>query len=98
MKDFVLDSFAVISYLNDEAGSEKVAEIFERCVAEEKLALFCVINWGEVYYHALRTGGEKKADFALQLIRSLPINIIEANKELTLQAAKCRMQMLLQLP
>jgi len=42
---------------------------------------------GRGYNHALRTGGEEKARLAEEIMRALPINLIEANKELTLQAA-----------
>jgi predicted nucleic acid-binding protein len=48
----------------------------------------CVVNIGEVYYHALRVGGEQKANLALEIIKALPIEIVEANINLTLQAAE----------
>jgi ribonuclease VapC len=47
----------------------------------------CIINWGEVIYHALRSGGEKTAQLAEEAMRALPLHLVEANKELTLQAA-----------
>jgi predicted nucleic acid-binding protein len=47
----------------------------------------CVVNLGEVYYHALRVGGEQKAKLLLEVVKALPIDIIEANINLTLQAA-----------
>ena len=54
----------------------------------EKAELFlCVINWGEIYYITLRNFDIKRAELFRETIARYPINIVEANKELTLQAA-----------
>lgn len=88
MKSIVLDSYAVIAYLNREEGYSKVSEIFTECVEANQKAFLCVVNLGEIYYHALRVGGEKKAQLALEAVRILPIEIIEANLHLTINAAE----------
>ncbi|HEY9166470.1 MAG TPA: type II toxin-antitoxin system VapC family toxin [Candidatus Kryptonia bacterium] len=87
MKSIVLDSFAVIAYLENEPGYETVAEIFDECVAKNSEASMCIINWGEVIYHTLRVGGEKAARLAEDGMATLPIQLVEANIELTHQAA-----------
>jgi predicted nucleic acid-binding protein len=48
----------------------------------------CVVNWGEMYYIALREGGDDKAELYRLTLVKYPITIIEANKELTIQAAR----------
>lgn len=88
MKPVVLDSYALIAYLNKESGYNKVVELFEQCVEKDVYALMCVVNIGEVYYHALRVGGEKKGKLFLEILKALPIEIVEANINLTLQAAE----------
>jgi len=88
LKRIVLDSYAVISYLNAESGASKVSEIFSDCISENQKALLCVVNLGEVYYHALRVSDEKKAQFVIEVIKALPIEIVEADVNLTLRAAK----------
>lgn len=88
MKPIVLDSYALISYLNKEQGYNVISEIFEKCVDSDEHAYMCVVNIGEVYYHALRVGGEQKAKLALEIVKALPIDIVEANISLTLQAAE----------
>ncbi len=90
MKLIVLDSYALIAYLNKEEGYNKVSEIFENCSAIDEYALMCVVNFGEVYYHALRVGGEPKAKLFLEIIKALPIEIIEADINLTLLAAEIK--------
>jgi uncharacterized protein len=87
MKAAVLDSYAVISYLDRESGYGEVAKLFEECVAKDREVFVCVVNWGEVIYHALRSGGKDMAKLAEDAMRALPIQVIDANKELTLQAA-----------
>ncbi|MEO8399277.1 MAG: type II toxin-antitoxin system VapC family toxin, partial [Ignavibacteriaceae bacterium] len=81
-------SYALISYLNKEKGYDKVSEFFRKLSEADEHALLCVINLGEIYYHGLRAGGKNKAELALNIIKALPINIIEANINLTLQAAE----------
>ena len=88
MKPIVLDSYALIAYLNKEEGYAIVSEIFEKCVDAGEYAFMCVVNLGEVYYHALRVGGEPKAKLVLEITKALPIDIVEANISLTLQAAE----------
>jgi predicted nucleic acid-binding protein len=88
MRSVVLDSYALIAYLNKEEGYAKVAEVFEKCAEADEYALLCVVNLGEVYYHALRVGGRQKAGLALEIINALPVEIIEADLNLTLQAAE----------
>jgi ribonuclease VapC len=50
----------------------------------------CIVNWGEIYYQVLRRFGDKKAQEVEQLIQTLPITLIEANKELTREAARIK--------
>jgi ribonuclease VapC len=50
----------------------------------------CVVNWGEVYYQVLRRFGDQKAQEIEQLIQALPITLVEANKELTREAARIK--------
>jgi ribonuclease VapC len=50
----------------------------------------CIVNWGEVYYQAMRRFGDQKAQETEQLIQTLPITLIEANQELTREAARIK--------
>ena len=90
MKATVLDSYAVIAYLQKQNKYEDVAELFDECITKNHEVFLCVINWGEVLYQALRTGGESRMRLADDVMRALPIQIIEANKDLTLQAARLK--------
>ncbi len=62
-------------------------DLFEKAVESSKPLLMCIVNWGEVYYQVLRRFGDQKAQEIEQLIQTLPITLVEANKELTREAA-----------
>lgn len=90
MKKYVFDSSALISFLDGEPNALIVAGIFEEIRDRDLEAHLCVINLGEVYYHFLRTGGEKTANTALESIQTLPLNIQYADEQLTLSAARTK--------
>jgi predicted nucleic acid-binding protein len=86
----VLDSWALLCYLEQEPGYEKIIELFEKAVESSKPLLMCIVNWGEVYYQVARRFGDTKAQEIEKLIQTLPITLIEANKELTHEAARIK--------
>lgn len=87
MKKYVLDSFALLAYAEGEEGGKEVARILKEGLADKAELIQCVINWGEMYYIALREGGKDRAEIYRMTLARYPITIVEANKELTLQAA-----------
>ena len=50
----------------------------------------CIVNWGEVYYQVARRFGEQKVQEMEYLIGTLPIKLIEADKDLTRRAAQIK--------
>ena len=86
----VLDSWALLCYLEQEPGYEKIIELFDKAVDSSKPLLMCIVNWGEVYYQVMRRFGDQKAQEIEQLIQTLPITLVEANKELTREAARIK--------
>lgn len=85
----VLDSWALLCYL-EEPGNEKIIDLFEKAVESSRPLLMSTVNWGEVYYQVVRRFGEAKAQEIEQLIQTLPITLVEANKELTREAARIK--------
>ncbi len=88
MKRYVLDSYSLLAYAENETGADEVEDILKRAL-EDKVELFlCVINWGEMYYIALREGGRERAELYKNTFARYPITVVEINKEITLQAAE----------
>jgi predicted nucleic acid-binding protein len=88
MKKYVLDTHSVIAYLEGEESGKGVISILENALEDKAEIFFCVVNWGEVYYIALREGGKERAELYLDTISKYPLTIVDADKELTLIAAK----------
>ena len=86
----VLDSWALLCYLEQEPGFEKMIELFEKAVESSKPLLMCIVNWGEVYYQVARRFGDQKAQEVEQLIETLPIKLVEADKDLTRETARIK--------
>ncbi|MFC2133801.1 type II toxin-antitoxin system VapC family toxin [Bacteroidota bacterium] len=87
---FVLDSYSLICYLEGEKNAEIVANILKAGVQDNAEIFMSVINWGEIYYIVLREQGEKEAELYLKTIARYPIKIIDADKEITSEAAKLK--------
>ena len=90
MKGFILDSYALIAYFEDEPGADKVERILEQAEKDRATLAMSIINWGEVYYSMYRSKGEEKAEEALLIMEQLPIKIIEIDRNIAYQAAKLK--------
>ena len=83
----VLDSWALLCYLEKESGFEKIIQVFEEAVNDFQPLLMTVINWGEVYYQVVRRYGDDRAREIEQLIGSFPIVLVDIDLNLTREAA-----------
>ncbi|MBV6478017.1 MAG: hypothetical protein HGGPFJEG_00764 [Ignavibacteria bacterium] len=88
MKKFVLDSYALLAYCEGEKSGIFVKDLLKKASFYEVEIFLSVINWGEMYYIGLRVGGKERTELYRSVISKYPISIIEANKEITLLAAK----------
>ena len=87
-RKYVLDSYALFSYIEGEKGAKIVAEILKEGIYNNAEIFMSVINWGEVYYTVLREQDKKVAELYLTTIERYPITIIDVNKASTLEAAE----------
>src|SRR5579859_4319919 len=64
MKIYVLDAGAIVRYLANGNGAEKVDALIQRAIKGEVQLFISVINWGEAFYSlAQKVGiGRAKAD------------------------------------
>jgi predicted nucleic acid-binding protein len=84
---YVLDSFAVVAYIEKEPGSWRVAEVLAQARRRQAEVLMCLVNFGEVAYIIEREHGLADAQDAIALLDQLPIQMITADRPLTLAAA-----------
>lgn len=85
-KQYVLDAYALLAFLEAEPGGEVVQELLQ---AADNIFFISVINLGEVYYTLWRERGKEAADlFALELCQFDNIVVIDANWERVRMAAQ----------
>ena len=84
---FVLDTFALIAYIQDEAGASRVQTLLEIAAKEKCRLLISIINLGEVLYIIERRGGISKVQDTLALIRQLSIEVLPADEQSVFSAA-----------
>jgi len=81
-KAIVLDSWAVIAYLEDERAAEKVADIIADAHEQEIQLLMSVVNAGEVWYIVARETSPADADASIKQLRDLGIEFVDADWDL----------------
>jgi len=89
---FVLDSYAVLAYLNAEPGQVQVSETLALAQDNHCQVILCHISLGEVLYITERRRGLTHAQRVLALVESLPLLNQEISRNLVLDAAHIKAQ------
>ena len=84
---YLLDSYALLAYLSDEPGAERIRELLALALQGRCRLCLCLINLGEVLYITERHRGLDKAHSLLALLDSLPLELLETTRDLVLDAA-----------
>ena len=84
----VLDSYSLIAYIEGEAGKDTMIEVFRSARDSGRPLFLSVVNWGEVYYITLREAGREQANQVAHVITTLPIQLVDVDRELAKQAAE----------
>ncbi len=85
-KAIVLDSWAIIAYLEDETAAEKIADLIADAHEQEIPLLMSVVNAGEVWYIAAREASVTDADASIKQLRDLGIELVDVDWELAKSA------------
>lgn len=90
MRNYVLDSYALLAYFQNEAGAAEVKGLLKKAAAGEVALFLSAVNFGEVAYITRRkAGAEKQRTFAIA-VETLPLTIVEAGKDQALAAAEIK--------
>ena len=87
MASKVLDSYALMAFFEDESGADRVRELILKAEENKVNLLMSVVNLGEVWYSIARTNSPEVADQYIGEIRGMAIEIVDADWQLTRQAA-----------
>jgi uncharacterized protein len=89
-KKGILDSFALLAYLKQEKGHEKVKNLFS---SDEHQSLMNDLNVGETFYILMRERGPERAEyFVSTILPTLPILTVSNTLEDVIEAAKIKAQ------
>src|SRR5262245_49786770 len=88
MKAVVLDSWAVVSYFEDEPSATKIEDIMAEAHESGVPLLMTVVNAGEVWYSVARKRSEKEADQSIRDIADLGIILVDIDWNLTKESAQ----------
>jgi predicted nucleic acid-binding protein len=83
----VLDAHALMVFLEEEPGFEKIEALFTSAVENDEPLLMSAVNLGEVFYIVHRECGAAKAEEIEALTRTLPLEIVAADWPLVREAA-----------
>ena len=87
-KAYVLDSWAILSFFHDEPAAEKVETIIAEAHAHSIPMFMSVVNAAEVWYIIARRRSQSDANAAIQSLRQLGIDFVEAHWELAHEAGR----------
>ena len=87
-KAYVLDTWAVIAYLEDEPSGEQVEELIASAHEEQIPIYMSVVNVGEVWYTLAREVSAEDANASVKSLHDLRIQFEDADWNLTQEAAR----------
>jgi ribonuclease VapC len=90
LKRYVLDSFALIAFFENEPAADKVAGILRNINGNKARGFMSVINWGEIYYNTMREAGIYEAEKVIEQFSKHSIQLVDADRDLTYRAAKLK--------
>jgi ribonuclease VapC len=83
----VLDSYALMAFFEDEPGADLVRGLLLKAEESDIKLMMSVVNLGEVWYSIARTTSPETADQYIHEIHGMAIDIVDADWQITHQAA-----------
>lgn len=90
MPPFLLDSFALLRFLQKEPGGEVVRDLLYQAQREQAACLMNIINLGEVLYTTRRRFGAEARMRVFIAVRQMGIDILPCPDELVFRAAELK--------
>ncbi len=90
MKSILFDSYAILKYVEDEAGADQVERLLRSASEDSTKAYMSEINLGEVYYLTIRRIGLQAAKAHLEQVRQLPIQVVSPTTDLIMRASEVK--------
>jgi predicted nucleic acid-binding protein len=92
MVTYVLDSSAVLRYLDDEPGANRVAEVIKSHLAGSCEAAISALHWGEVAGITCKKRGSQAMEAVLEGLRAFGIRVVDVDGSRAVRAALIRVK------
>ena len=89
-KTYVLDTSAILTYIEDEDGADYVENLLIEAESEKINVLVSFISLTEVFYITLQELDESIAHERIKLLKSLSIKIEESQEDIDLAAGRLK--------
>jgi PIN domain nuclease of toxin-antitoxin system len=90
MVRYVLDSSAILRYLDGAAGSDRVAEIIRDHVTGRCEAVICSLHWGEIAGQTCKGRGAPAMELILSRLAAFGIPVVSVDGDRAVRAALIR--------
>lgn len=87
---YVLDTSALLTYIEDEEGSEYVENLLVKAEKGDIVIYVVFISLTEVFYITMQERDETEALRRILLIQSLAVRVEESNEDLNFRAGKIK--------
>ena len=87
---YVFDTSALLTYIEDEEGSEYVENLLIRAEKGEVIIYVAFVSLMEVFYITAKGKDESEAMDRVKLIQSLSVKIVESNESLNMSAGSLK--------
>lgn len=82
MKRSVLDSYAILIFLFQEKGHEKILDLLEKAAQTDQVLFIAAPNWAEVRYMVERKVGAGRWSEVRHKLLGLPLEVVPADQAL----------------
>jgi predicted nucleic acid-binding protein len=92
MVTYVLDSSAILRYLDNEAGAERVAEIIKSHLAGRCAAMISALHWGEIAGITCKAHGNAAMEFVISRLSAFGFEVAPADAERAVRASLIKLK------
>jgi predicted nucleic acid-binding protein len=90
MTTFILDSSAVLRYIDNEVGGDRVNALFKACVARRAAMYIPAVQWGEITGRLRARLGASHEERIIDSLLPSELEIVPANRERAVRAARLK--------
>ena len=89
---FVLDTSAIITFLEDEDGADTVSELLEQAEQGKCKIFVSFVTFTEIFYISIQEQGETIAEERIEQLKTFPVRRIESNSAMSLTTGRLKAQ------